>query len=470
MRPGVDVETDVMRIVRFLLLFAFAASVQAQQPPASEPASFLIQTITVETNRKAATGLIEDETLLKEGGTYTEDDLRQAVDRLRRLPFVLDATFSLRKGSERGTYELVIQAHTARWFFFDRSVNLVSFDQLYSLGDLADDDTFSLSHSGLIGGRLFVGRSGVVYGSWGFQDNLGSDTNGAQVGYTQYNLLGRGIVADISLARHDCCSTNVLPFGIDPEVSSWDWSTDDLASLKVGIPLALHRSLQFGWTERRGKAHFRQRVLDPNWDTVHDQVMDGEQDSRHLEARWVHDTSDDPILPSRGTVYSAGLRYDSFRSHDVRAQRYIRDLDGVFQPTEVVDLPNSRGEQLAASASATRHWSVTPRQSVSAGGQISAGRSRSNVGSGGQQLFESELDFYGASVSGRHLLRLWTLREPDALGDFYLDTVLTYGIEGASDYDLNEVERLELVTALTFRNPWGRVRLAFTFLDLGEVL
>jgi hypothetical protein len=486
MRPGVDVErTDVMRSARFLSLLAgvlmalaafpvsaaFPAGADVpEEPIAVEPARFLIETITVETNRTNAAGIIESETLLKEGGTYTEDDLRRAVARVHRLPFVLDASFSLRKGSERGTYELVIQADTARWFFFDRSVQLVSFDQLYTLGDLGDDDTFDLSHSGLVGGRVFVGRSGVVYGSWGFQNDLGSDAAGAQIGYTHYDLFDRGIVADLSFARHDCCSTDVLPFGIDPELSSWDWSRDDLVSLKVGIPLALHRSLQLGWTERRGEAHFRARVLEPVWDMVHDEVIDGEQDSRYLEARWVQDTSDDPILPSRGTVYSTGLAYESYHSHDVIARRFIRDPDGVFQPTEVIELPTSRGEQLAASVSAIRHWSVTPRQSVSAGAQVSAGRSRSNVGVGAQQLYESELDFYGGAVSGRHLLRLWTLREPDALGDLYLDTAVTYGIEGAWDYGLDEVERLELTTALTFRNPWGRLRLAFTFLDLGEVL
>jgi hypothetical protein len=29
--------------------------------------------------------------------------------------------------------------------------------------------------------------------------------------------------------------------------------------------------------------------------------------------------------------------------------------------------------------------------------------------------------------------------------------------------------RLEISTGLTFRNRWGRLRLAFTYLDLGEV-
>ena len=474
MRPGVDVETDVTRFLRFLLLCSFAASVQAQEPAALEPASFLIETITVETSRPKAAGIIESETLLKEGGTYTEDDLRRAVARVHRLPFVLDANFSLRKGSERGAYELVIQANTARWFFFDRTVHFASFDQLYTLGEFGDSNTTSWSHSGLVGGRLFPGRSGVLYGSLGFQNDLASDASGYQLGYTQYNLLGRGIVADLSFARHDCCSTAVLPFGIDPQLTSWDWFDDEQASLGLAVPLAPHRSVQLGWTERRGQANSRRQVLLPFPDQVEDAVFDGDQSSRHLEARWVQDTRDDPILPSRGTVVSAGLEHDSYRADDLRARRYIRVPEGYFVFDREVDLPRFDGEQLVASASAMRHWSVTPRQSVSAGGQIAAGRSQlTGLTIDDRLLPKTDLDLYGLSIRAGHLLRLWSLREPGNLGDVYLDTALTYGIESTSPglgLRDNPLERLDLTTTLTYRSQWGRLRLAFTYLDLGEVL
>ncbi|MEA2560047.1 MAG: outer membrane protein insertion porin family [Acidobacteriota bacterium] len=458
-----------------MLLCSLTASADfPDEPVAVEPASFRIETITVETSRKASAGIIESETLLEEGGTYSEDDLRRAVARVHRLPFVLDATFSLRKGSERGAYELVIQANTARWFFFDRGIHIARFNQLYTLGEFGDDDTLSGSHSGLIGGRLFTGRSGVLYGSWGFQNDLASDASGAQIGYTQYNLLGRGIIADLSYARHGCCSTDVLPFGIDPRLSSWDWFDDEQASLKLAIPLAPHRSLQLGWTERSGQADDRRQVIEPVVGSVIDDVLGGEQDSRHLEARWVQDTSDDPILPSRGTVLSAGLEYDSYQVDNLRAQRYVRGPEGFFVPTGEVDLPGFDGEQLLATASAIRNWSVTPRQSVSAGGQISAGRSQLiGLILDDRLLPETDLDLYGVSIRARHLLRLWSIREPDNLADLYLDTAITYGIEATSPglrLRANPLERFDLTTGLAFRTPWGRLRLALTFLDLGEVL
>lgn len=487
MRPGVDVErTDVMRSVRlsstlagaWMLLWALAGSPASaafpDEPLAAEPARFLIETITVETSRKASAGIIESETLLEEGGTYSEDDLRRAVARVHRLPFVLDANFSLRKGSARGAYELVIEANTARWFFFDRGLHFARFDQIYTLGDFGDGNESDWSQSGLIGGRMFTGRSGVLYGSLGFQSDLASDANGHQLGYTHYNLFGRGIVADVSYARHGCCSTDVLPYGIDPQLSSWDWVDDEQASLKLAIPLAPHRSLQLGWTERSGRADDHRQVLDPFWDTVHDDVFDGIQDSRHLEARWVQDTSDDPVLPSRGTVLSAGVEYDSYRAEKLRAQRYVRDAEGTFRPTGEVGLPGFDGEQLLATASAIRIWSVTPRQSVSAGGQVSVGRSQLNgLALDDRLLPETDLDLYGATLRARHLLRLWAMRETGNLADLYLDTTLTYGIEAASPrlgLRDNPLERLDLTTGVIFRTQWGRLRLAFTYLDLGEVL
>jgi hypothetical protein len=257
-------ETDVMRFLRFLLLCACAASARAQEPPAAEPASFMIETITVETTREAAAGIIEAETLLEEGGTYNEDDLRQAVSRVHRLPFVLGADFSLRKGSERGTYELVIQAHTARWFFFDHGYQFARFDQLYALDtSFGSNKYFNIDQTGLIGSRVFLGRSGVLYGSFGLQQDSGSDESGGQVGYTRYDVFGRGIVANVSYSRHACCGTVVLPFGIDPNLAAWEWEEDDQASLSLAIPLSAHRSLQFAWTGRQGEARQHTRVLDP---------------------------------------------------------------------------------------------------------------------------------------------------------------------------------------------------------------
>lgn len=460
----------MLRFFRFLLLCAFAASAWAEEPPALEPARFLIETITVETTRKAAAGIIESETLLQEGGTYSEDDLRQAVFRVHRLPFVLGADFSLRKGSERGSYELVIQAHTARWFFFDRGLQFAHFDQLYALdSNFGSTEYFNINQTGLIGSRVFLGRSGVLYGSFGLQQDSISDESGGQVGFTQYDLFGRGIVANVSYARHACCGTVVLPFGIDPNLAAWDWEEDHQASLSLAVPLSAHRSLQLGWTERRGEARQHHRVLDPAYDFVDEILFAGDQSFRRVDARWVQDTSDDPLLPSRGTVISAGLEHASYEAEDL----FERSFSYPDPPTDT-PRPPFHGEQLLAELSAIRHWSVTPRQSVSAGGRVSFGQSRvTNLEVNEVILPKTDLDVFGGSVSVRHLIRLRSHREPGDFSDLYLETGATFGIEATSpDLALrdNPLERLELSTGITWRNQWGRLRFIFTFLDLGEVL
>jgi hypothetical protein len=81
------------------LLLLTSVALQAQE----EPARFLLEMITVEGPREAAGRIIEAETLLRAGQSYTEADLGQAVARVQRLPFVLDADFSLRKGSALGS-------------------------------------------------------------------------------------------------------------------------------------------------------------------------------------------------------------------------------------------------------------------------------------------------------------------------------------------------------------------------------
>ncbi len=455
----------------FMLLWALSVSAAIpEEPLAVEPASFRIETITVETTREAAAGIIEAETLLKEGGTYDEDDLRQAVSRVHRLPFVLGADFSLRKGSERGAYELVIQAHTARWFFFDHGYQFARFDQLYALDtNFGSNDYFNINQTGLIGSRIFLGRSGVLYGSFGLQQDSVNDESGGQVGYTQYDLFGRGIVANISYARHACCGTVVLPFGIDPNLAAWDWQEDDQASLSLAIPLSANRSLQFGWTERRGEARQHHQVLAPSFGLVDTIVFAGDQSFRRVDARWVQDTSDDPLLPSRGMVLSAGLEYASYEAEDL----FERSFNYPDPPTDT-PRPPFQGEQILAELSGTRHWSVTPRQSVSAGGRVSFGQSRvTNLKANEAILAKTDLDVFGGSVSARHLLRLRTHREPGDFSDLYLETGATFGVEATSpDLELrdNPLERMELSTGITWRNQWGRLRFIFTYLDLGEVL
>ncbi len=109
------------------------ASLSVSDPAVAVPerpteVTFLIETITVEGNRHFTSEIILSESLLREGREYSERQLREAVNRIVRLPLVLDAEFFLRKGSDRGLHTLVIEVEEAsRWFF--------GFDTEYKRGD-----------------------------------------------------------------------------------------------------------------------------------------------------------------------------------------------------------------------------------------------------------------------------------------------------------------------------------------------
>jgi outer membrane protein assembly factor BamA len=59
---------------------------------------FLIERIDVRKLVHASADVIRAESRLHEGESYAEADLRAASDRVRRLPFMLDAAFSLERG------------------------------------------------------------------------------------------------------------------------------------------------------------------------------------------------------------------------------------------------------------------------------------------------------------------------------------------------------------------------------------
>lgn len=438
---------------------------------AEEPAGFLIETITVEGTRRAAANIVEAETRLREGQTYTEEDLRQAVYRVHRLPFVLDATFSLRKGSQRGSYELVIQVVPAKWFFFDHSIRATHFDEPLNLeGNFGGQET-TYSFPGLIGARLFVGRSGVLFGALDSEE-------GFQAGYSQYDLFGRGIVASLGyshIPENVCCVTEVLPYALDPAFVSWGWDGYDRTSLNLGIPLRKNQSLQIGWTRKSGGSGLRTEVLDRF--ELSPLVVDISGSGRDMtydraEVKWVLDTSDDPLVPTRGFTLSAGLEAATFETDGLLRVRYV--LGGPFEP-EFEDLPPYEARSVAAVVSAARHWSLTPRQTVSGTGRLSLGRSSIHdlPTTIDGAIGEADLDVYGVSAGLQHAISLRRTRGEKGFGDLRWETGLEVGVEGSSPRlgldTPNPLERLSVSTGLVYRNPWGRLRFQLTYLDIGEV-
>ena len=443
------------RTLRAVALLALAAlPVRAQEAAPQEPARFLIETIAVEGTKEAAANIIRAETLLEKGKTYTEDQLRQAVYRVHRLPFVLDASFALRKGSRRGAYELAIDVQTARWFFFDYWLRAFRFNQPLDLEDSFRTDQSmksSFDLGGLAGARLFVGRSGVLFGALDSEE-------GAQVGFTKYDLFHRGLLASAGYSQDACCVREVLPLTLDPDFAAWSFNTSRKLSLGLSVPLGGPQSIQFSLSERRGDRGIRHEVLLGHGQN--DRFIDGRDLSyRRAEAKWVWDTSDDPLVPHRGLGVSAGLEASRFAAQDVAAEELRAS-----GPVATSRSPSLRSEQVVGAVSAIRYWPLSPRQTVSVQTRVSAGRSRLDNLDDRGGLSHSELKSYSGSAGLGYALTLRRSRTAGWLNDLRLESGVEAGAEKVSSR--TPVQRFSISTGLVFRNAWGRVRLLLTYLNL----
>lgn len=435
-----------------LLLAALPGQAQEGSAP-PEPVRFLLETITVSGADEAAANIVRAETLLDEGRSYTEADLVQAIARVHRLPFVLAATFALKKGSERGAYELAVDVQPARWFFFDQWSHGFQFDEPVDLPEGRAD--------ALVGGRLFLGRSGVLFAALDTEQ-------GAQVGFTQYDLFHRGILLSAVVSRTGGGqATEVLPLTLDPTFASWSFQDSTRVSLGVSVPAGPRQSVQASLSQRTGDARERRPVLVSEARFPVFFTGDGGLTYRRAEVKWVYDTSDDPLLPTRGTSLSAGLEVARFESDSLRPAT-SSSFDPPLSPFEA--------EQVVLAVSVIRHFSITPRQTVTLTARGSAGQSRlENLftgTSGGEEieLGDASLDSLGGAVGVRHSVALRRHRERGNLSDLRFESSAEIGGERtAPDLGPSPLKRLSVSVGIVFRNQWGRVRATFTYLDLGEV-
>ncbi|HXU29520.1 MAG TPA: hypothetical protein VN851_02995 [Thermoanaerobaculia bacterium] len=245
-------------LLGFVLLFALPAFAQTedQDPTLDAPARFLIETITVEgIDRPATREIVVEESRIHTGLEVDEDQLRLAIYRVRRLPFVIDADFSLRKGSERGRYELVIRIEMASSIVADLGA---TWYEARSVGFITGFDG-----SATVGARKFIGSRGYAFGSIDENGNL-------NVGYTQFHLFGPG--SYLSAVG----STDVN-----------DGEPGYRLSLTAGKPLTATQSL-------RGSVAYLEVGVES--------FREARGQTGFLE--WRFDSTDDPLLPTEGASVS----------------------------------------------------------------------------------------------------------------------------------------------------------------------
>jgi len=397
-----------MRFLPFLLvLLGMTSSVVAQTP---DPPRFLLESVVVEgVQRDAVREIVAAESLLQPGREYSEQELREAVYRIKRLPFVMDAELSLRKGRAPGSYQLVITVEETRLFFYSADIG-AGYD-----GDdrnaFPGEERIDWGAGAAAGGRWFVGSQGMVFGSVQGFDTVGPAS--AQVGYTRYNLFGRGGFASAALAT---------------DVSNENDGELYLGSFSLGVPIVGNHSLR----------------ADLNWYRSTDDFagQSYQSDSRNLELSWIFDTTDDPLFPTSGTRLTANAGYFDFK----------QKADGPF----FAERSSSDGYDLGISG--RRHWALTNRQSVSA--ELSGSWAESDA-----LIFGGAAKQWTSSAAFGHSMDLWGFEKTERIGDFRWENTLQIL---SAHYDAPFLARssstdARLTTGLAFRNAWGLLRLSFTY-------
>jgi len=318
------------------LFTAFALTLIASFATANEITSFFIERIEVRNTTRVSPKIVVAESLLREGNTYSEADLRAASLRLARLPFVLSSEYSLEKGSQRGRYILVISVTETKPFFFLLDARPTVIDDEGPRTIEYEVDPSSQTKDAALGFRWFVGGRGVVHaGATARRNRQAFTTNYSawEAGYTQYGILGTRAFATFNLR---------LPF---------DSPAEGLLSPQfvTGIPLTTNQTLTLDYED----TNFRR-------DTIRIKGIDFDrQDSERLiSLAWTYDTTNEPFIPTSGTI----VRVAPLRAmRDRSSFRFA--LPNPTVPSGYAQHINGYGLDFIAQ----HYWELSDADSVSAG-------------------------------------------------------------------------------------------------------
>jgi hypothetical protein len=431
-----------------------------------EEGRFFIETITVENASRFSPKIIISESLLLEGRTYSEGELRDAVSRIRRLPLILDVELSLRKGSRRGRYDLVIWVRETRLWFWGLDVGVEALSEPFSISGLERTDEITTSN-GLIGRRFSTGRHGLVYLAFG-----GSEGN-LQIGYTRYDLFARGGVLGLSLGFSDCsdeaaeaspsdpgdggCQTEILGLGLDPTYSSWSvLGTSHRLRLTLGVPIEGNHSLRLLASFRHSDSGIRREAIDTDPSRF---AQFSEREDLAFNLSWVYNSVDDPVFPTRGNLLEAGLDVRSLAA-DLTQLELVGKFGSGFSHAE--------SRQIGVLLAGTRHLPVNESHAIYFGGELFVGHARiSDLPQPDLELIDHSGFAWTAAATVGHGAFLRRIHRGDRWRDTRWETafqLFASGLEANPWGDRVPGIGARISTGLTYRNTWGVLRLCVGYL------
>jgi hypothetical protein len=402
---------------------AFVVVFCAPLAAADEP-RFSIESIRVTGIRYVSPDIVIAESRLAVGRSYTEVEIRDAVARVHRLPFVLDADVRLEKGSVRGTYVVVLRVTETKPLFgsWRSSVDMAAVIRIEN--DPATGRPRTVS-SGVfrdhtdresIGGRFFLGSRSMfaLTADIGGTDPLGAGDNRYSLAFTRYDVLGtRASIAALVQYREFAQHLDALPSISGATTTSFG---DHLIwNVSAALPLRGNQALRATW-HREARTRF---VNPENEDLIVRRSVNV------ADAAWIYDTTNDLLFPTAGVYATAKL---------------TAGRDSRYEPVEPSDPQRQRADYFwrrELTAGVTRYWEVTPRQSLVGGFEI-------------LKTANAEL------LTGRagYTANLWSGRSGSELR-LYLEAQPANSSPGGF--------RATGRAGLAFRNVWGTARFDFTY-------
>jgi len=252
---------ELMLRLRLLFIFvlAFTSVVVTAQT------SFVIERVDVIPGVRIRPAIVRAESRLKPGHSYTTGQLDQALYRIRRLPFVTDADYTLSEGSAPSSRVITFNVTDEQALNHNVSVDVIA---IHNHGGVSSVDTLAYSKFAGPAGRFDVAVGGSIAGPSGsFQ--------GLNLRYSAYGLFGTGAYAIASISSRA---------GLNP-------------SLIVGVPVGLTSTIR-GSYQKSAK----------NSDS-----------SSFSSIYWVSDRTDDLYFPRQGMLVSVGPEWSK--------QRFINDFN-----------------------------------------------------------------------------------------------------------------------------------------------
>ena len=408
-------------IVFALCLLASAAAAFGQQ----QPQRYRLERIIVEGSGVDDT-IVRGEARLREEQMYTEADFREAVGRVRRLPFVVDATYRIEPGVTAGGTTLVVRILDVFPVFLD----FTGTNARNAEGDTVRD------YSILLGGRALLNNLGVIEGAVEKSDN--GDGINVGLAYRAYDIMGTGAFATAVLAQR-----------FKTELRDYD----PTMVITAGYPLTRRQTVTFTGA-KSGSSVTRDFDLnnddddDDDDDTDRDDNLDLKDDAafNYATLQWWYETIDDPFFATRGVQIALGPSWgqSEFTSRNWNAA------------TRRIDITESGSEAYGVNLDASLYQKLFPR---------TVGFLRLNASGTREQ--ETELETRnGVARAGlafdfhrqdENVLRPWKARVE--IGAAYRTTDVTRPDLAGSSFNDTGAE-----VGFVLRHRWGSVRLLGTYL------